>query len=100
MYRCPVIARVECRSESCAEQRPFALWLGGRRALIANVDHDAVVGSVDPCAEASRIVSVCLDDGSRYELERSLPTGRWRVYKLPHPDMTSGTPGKEGSNRG
>jgi len=76
----PVIARVECRSEGSAEQRPVAVWLGSERIEVEEIVSDSVVGSAEPGGVNRRSVRVTLADGRQLILRRDLPDGEWRVY--------------------
>jgi hypothetical protein len=77
----PLLARVECRSEAAAEERPVAVWLGGERRRVEAVLEDAVVGAVRAGEPSERRLRVELDDGTRLELRRRLPEGSWRVRR-------------------
>ena len=76
----PVLARVECRSEGSAEERPVALRLGGERHVVRRIFTDALVGSVEAGQAATRELQVEVSDGRRYRLRRELPEGSWRVW--------------------
>jgi hypothetical protein len=76
-----VIARVECRSEGSAEQRPVAVWLGSVRIEVERIVSDSVVGSDEAGGVNRRSVRVALSDGRYLILERDLPDGDWRVYR-------------------
>lgn len=88
----PLVARVECRSEGAAEERPVAVWLGGERRRVEAVLEDAVVGAVRAGEPSERRLRVELDDGARLLLRRRLPDGSWRVR--------SDRAGKTGDPRG
>jgi len=75
------VARVECRSEGAAEERPVAVWLGGERRPLAAVLEDVVEGSRRAGEPSERRLSVELEDGTRLELRRRLPEGSWRVRR-------------------
>jgi hypothetical protein len=77
-----LIARVECRSGSTGEERPVAVDIGGRRLAITKLLDDAVVGSSKAGAPCYRRLLVQLADGTVLRLQRRLPDGSWRVYRL------------------
>jgi hypothetical protein len=76
-----VIARVECRSEGAAEQRPVAVWFAGDRIEVAEILDDAIVGPVEAGGVNRRQLRVLLDSGQELLLERELPRKPWRVYR-------------------
>ncbi len=76
-----VIARVECRSESAAEQCPIAVWLGRDRIEVGEMIADVVEGPFEAGHPAVRRVRVRLVDDQMLELVRELPLGEWRVYR-------------------
>ena len=78
----PVIARVECRCESEAEERPEALWIGGVRQPIRGFFDSAVIGGREAGDPITRSFTVELPDRVLYRLERTLPDGDWRVSRL------------------
>jgi hypothetical protein len=78
----PVIARVECRSEGSAEQRPVAVWFGGERIEIERIVSDIVVGAAEAGGSSRRSLRVGLSDGRQLSLTRDLPDGDWRVYRF------------------
>ncbi len=78
----PVIARVLCRSEAQGEERPTAVEIGGRRLGVRETLDDAVLGSASADGRSRRRVVVHLEDGQMLRLERVLPAGDWRVYRL------------------
>jgi hypothetical protein len=75
----PLIARVECRSEGRGEERPVAVWMGGDRLEIVDVIDCAMVSSAHAGEPIRHRLWVELEDGSRCELIRVLPDGKWRV---------------------
>ncbi len=81
MARVALIARIECRSDAAAEQRPVAVWLAGERIAVAEVLDDAVFGHLEAGRSHRRRVRVRLADGQELLLERDLPRGSWRVYR-------------------
>jgi hypothetical protein len=76
-----LIARVESRSESAAEQRPIAVWLGRDRIEVGEMIADVVEGPLEAGHPAVRRVRVRLVDGQVLLLVRELPLGEWRVYR-------------------
>ena len=78
--RIPVIARVECRSESSADEQPVAVWIGGKRLEIINVIDRAMISSVEAGHPVRQRLRVEFADGTRCELDRILPEGRWKTY--------------------
>ena len=78
--RIPVIARVECRSESTADEHPVAVWIGGKRLEIVDVIDRAMISSVEAGHPVRQRLWVELEDGTRCELNRILPEGQWRTY--------------------
>ena len=80
-----LIARVECRSEGQAEERPVAVWLGPVRHEVVAVTADAVVGAARAGVPHHHRVTVELDGGRRLLLTRRLPDGRWRVNEVRRP---------------
>ena len=78
----PLVARVECRSESRSEEQPVAVVIGGVRHPVSAVVDDTVVGSGLAGGPVRRRVRVELADGSRLDLERVLPDGEWRVWRV------------------
>ena len=76
-----IIARVECRSEASAEQRPVAVWQAGERIPVAEVIEDSVEGAVQAGEPAVRRLRVRLADCQLVELRRELPRGDWRVFR-------------------
>ncbi|MFV2072884.1 MAG: hypothetical protein ACC742_09575 [Thermoanaerobaculales bacterium] len=78
--RIPVIARVECRSESTAEEYPVAVWIGGKRLEIVEVIDRAVISSVEAGHPVRQRLRVEVADGTRCELDRILPEGSWKTY--------------------
>lgn len=76
-----VIARVECRSESAAEQRPIAVWQADERIPVAEIVADSVEGPIEAGLPAVRRLRVRLADGQALTLFRELPGGDWAVYR-------------------
>jgi len=76
----PVVARVECRSEGRADEHPVAVIIGGKRLEIVDVIDRAMVTTVEAGEPVRHRLWVELENGERYELQRILPDGRWRVY--------------------
>jgi len=75
----PIIATVECRSQSRGDDVPIAIMIGGRRFEIVDTLDRAMVTSVDAGAPVTHRLWVEVDDGRRFELTRTLPDGTWRV---------------------
>jgi len=84
--RIPMIARVECRSESTADEHPVAVWIGGKRLEIVDVIDRAMISSLEAGHPVRQRLWVELEDGKRCELNRIFPNGQWRTYldKEPH----------------
>jgi hypothetical protein len=74
-----VVARVECRSEGRGEEKPVAVLIGGRRLEIADVIDRAMITGVEAGGAIRHRLWVDLEDGTRCELTRVLPSGEWRV---------------------
>lgn len=79
----PLIARVHCRSEGQAEQRPVAVEIAGRRIAVTEILDDSIRGGVTAGAGNRRRLLVSLSDGQVLRLERVLPAGEWRVFRVP-----------------
>jgi hypothetical protein len=77
-----LIAYVECRSETTGEEKPVAIRIGGRPVPINEVIDDAVVGSTEAGGPCYRRQIVELNDGTVLRLQRRLPAGRWRVFRV------------------
>jgi hypothetical protein len=75
----PVIARVECRSESRGEETPVAVIIGGEPLEIVDVLDRAMITSVEAGDPVRHRLWVKLADGQRCELTRVTPDGTWRV---------------------
>ena len=80
--RVALVAKVECRSESRGEERPVALTVGGRRIGIVDILERSVVAAAVAGEPVRARFTVELEDGSRVLLERSLPAGDWRVWRI------------------
>ncbi len=78
----PLVARVECRAESRGEERPIALTVGGRRIGVTDILERALVTAVDAGAPVRARFTLELEDGSLVLLERLMPTGEWRVWRI------------------
>jgi len=89
MTELPLIARVECRSESRGEDRPVAVWIGGRRFAIARLSREHLAGPREAGGLVRHMAAVTLEDGRLLRLERGLPRGAWRVTLL-EPGSQSG----------
>jgi hypothetical protein len=77
----PIIAKVECRSQSRRDDVPIAIIIGGNRFEIVDTLDRAMVTSVDAGAPVTHRLWVEVDDGRRFELTRTLPDGIWRVLR-------------------
>ncbi len=75
----PLIATVECRSQSRGDDVPVAIVIGGERFEIVDTIDRAMVTSVDAGAPVTHRLWIEVDDGRRFELTRILPDGSWRV---------------------
>ena len=80
--RIPLVATVECRTESRAEERPIALTVGGRRITVVDIVERSLVSEADAGAPVRARFTVELEDGSLVRLERALPGGDWRVWRI------------------
>jgi hypothetical protein len=79
----PIVASVECRSEGSGEERPVAVVLGGRRQLIEAILEDAVIATAEAGEAHSRRLTVALaEEGQLLCLQRRLPDGPWRVFRI------------------
>ena len=78
----PLIARVECRAESRGEERPIAVTIGGRRIAVVDILERSLVTA----AEAGRPVVARfileLEEETVVEVERALPGGDWRCWRV------------------
>ncbi|HHQ48362.1 MAG TPA: hypothetical protein ENK19_05700 [Acidobacteria bacterium] len=84
----PLIARVECRSEARGEDRPVAVWIGGRRWAIGTLSHEHLEGPREAGGTVRHVAVATLEDGRRLRLERRLPEGPWRVLLLTPPELS------------
>jgi hypothetical protein len=75
----PTIARVECRSEGRADERPVAVVVGSHRLEIVHVLDQAMITTAEAGESVRHRYWVELDDGSRCELIRVMPDGKWLV---------------------
>jgi len=82
MTELPLIARVECRSEARGEDRPVAVWIGGRRFPIQELSREHLAGPPQAGGLVRHVAAATLEDGRRLRLERRLPDGPWRVTLL------------------
>jgi hypothetical protein len=80
--RVPLIARVECRADSRAEERPVAVSIGGRRIGVVDVIDRALVTSATAGGPVCARFVVELEDGTVVALERTMPGGGWRCWRL------------------
>lgn len=78
----PLVALVECRSESRGEEQPIALTLGGQRITVAAILERSFVAAAVAGAPVRARFTVELEDGSVVQLERSLPAGEWRAWRI------------------
>jgi len=76
-----VIARVEARCGGRGEERPVAIWMGGRRWPIAGTLEEHMVGPPEAGGPVFQVLRVLLDDGDELLLERRVPDGGWRVFE-------------------
>jgi len=81
MCKVPIVARVECRSDRAGEDTPLAVWVGGDRFEIVDVIDRAVLGGIEAGAPHRHRMWVEVTSGGRFELVRTLPGGRWLVYR-------------------
>ena len=81
MCKVPIVARVECRSDTGGEDTPLALWMGGERLEITDVLDRAVLGGTEAGAPHRHRLWVEVANGGRFELVRTLPAGRWLVFR-------------------
>lgn len=79
--RVPVLARVECRSERAGEDTPLAIWVGGERFEIIDVIDRAVLGGIEAGRPHRHRMWVEVTNGGLFELVRTLPSGRWLVFR-------------------
>ncbi len=80
--RVALVAKVECRAESRAEERPIALNVGGRRFAVVDIVERSLVSEADAGAPVRARFTVELEDGSLVLVERALPAGDWRVWRI------------------
>jgi len=79
--RVPLIARVECRSDSRGEERPVAVWIGGERLRVVKLKNQRIQGPAEAGRPSFYVAEATLRDGREVELERRLPDGEWRVFR-------------------
>jgi hypothetical protein len=65
-----------------AEERPVALWIGSARIVIGEFLDNVVIGAVEAGSPLERRLTVRVEDGRVYRLDRVLPEGEWRVSRL------------------
>jgi hypothetical protein len=82
MRSIPLIARVEARSETSAEQHPVAVWVGGKRLRVERILDEALVSSRVAGAPFRRRFHVELEDGTWLCLLCTVPEGPWRVLRI------------------
>lgn len=75
----PLIAKVECQSQSRGDDVPVAVVIRGERFEIVETIDRAMVTSIDAGRPITHRLWVKLDDQRRLELHRILPDGPWRV---------------------
>lgn len=80
--RVPLVATVSCRADSRGEQRPLAVTVGGRRLRVAGILEHAIVTAADPGEPVRDRFTIELEDGALVILERRLPAGEWRVWRI------------------
>jgi hypothetical protein len=80
--RLPLIARVEARAFSRAEERPVAVCVGGRRIGVTDILDRSLVTSTEAGAPVVTRFTVELEDNTIVELERVLPDGAWRCWRI------------------
>ncbi len=85
MTEISLIARVECRSEARGEDRPVAVWIGGRRFAIERLSQEHLAGPSEAGGLVRHVATAALEDGRHLRLERTLPEGPWRVTLLEPP---------------
>jgi hypothetical protein len=74
-----LIAKVECREESHAQEQPVAVVIGGERFEITNIVERAMVTGIEAGQPIRNRMWVEIEDGRNLELSRTLPDGRWMV---------------------
>jgi hypothetical protein len=77
-----LIARVECWAGSRGEERPAALAIGGHRIGVVDILERALVTSPDAGEPVVARFLVELEDGAVVALERTLPDGQWRCWRI------------------
>ena len=75
----PLIATVECRSQTRGDDVPVAVVIAGERFEIVETIDRAMVTTIDAGRPITHRLWVELDDQRRLELHRILPAGPWRV---------------------
>jgi hypothetical protein len=75
----PIVAKVECRSESRGEEQPIAIWFADQRLEIVDVIDRAMVTSIEAGEPVRHRLWVEIEDGRRCELTRTESDGAWRV---------------------
>jgi len=78
----PLIAAVECRSQSRGDDVPVAIVIGDERFEIVNTLDRAMITSAEAGNRVRHRLWVEVDDGRRFQLTRVLPNGPWRVATL------------------
>ncbi len=75
----PLIATVECRSQSRGDDVPVAVVIGGKRFEIVDTLDRAMITSAEAGDPVRHRLWVEVSGGRRFELTRVLPDGPWRV---------------------
>jgi len=78
----PLVAHVECRSESRGEEQPIALTLGGQRITVAAILERSFVAAAVAGVPVRARFTIGLEDGSLALLERVLPAGAWKAWRI------------------
>jgi hypothetical protein len=71
--------RVECRSESRADERPAALWLDGERVVVSEVLDRWLDAGVTRDEAVRRIFKLLLADERVLFIEQDEGTGAWAL---------------------
>lgn len=77
-----MIAKVECWAGSRGDERPAALTLGGRRIGVAGILERTMVTSATAGEPVITRFLVELEDGTKVVLERVMPDGEWRCWRI------------------
>lgn len=73
---------MEFRAESRGDERPEAVWIGGRRLAVFEVEDAAVEGPTTAGDPLHRWLDLRLEDGRRVRVAGPQEDGGWAVEEL------------------